>query len=157
MTKTNIFSTIQEGVANAVKSLYESDFPAEKVTISATRKEFEGDYTVVVFPFSKAARKKPEAIGEDLGTYLKENLEEVTDFNVIKGFLNLVISDDYWKNFLQVNSSNADYGKHSSNGKKVMVNILRLTPISLCTWDISEIFCSVGLLLKCMKRLVMRS
>jgi len=120
-TTKDILSLLQEGVASAVKSLYESDFPAEKVTISPTRKEFEGDYTVVVFPFSKAARKKPEAIGEDLGNYLKENLEEVNDFNVIKGFLNLVISDGYWKNFLQAASSNTAYGKHSSNGKKVMV------------------------------------
>ncbi|MEM8524315.1 MAG: arginine--tRNA ligase [Bacteroidota bacterium] len=120
-TTIDIFNLLQEGVASAVKGLYDSDFPAEKVTISPTRKEFEGDYTVVVFPFSKAARKKPEAIGEDLGSYLKENLAEVTDFNVIKGFLNLVISDEYWKNFLQTASVNATYGKHPSNGKKVMV------------------------------------
>ncbi|MEM9849871.1 MAG: arginine--tRNA ligase, partial [Bacteroidota bacterium] len=120
-TTTNILNTIQEGVAAAVKSLYDSDFPAEKVTISSTRKEFEGDYTVVVFPFSKAARKKPEAIGEDLGNYLKSHLAEVADFNVIKGFLNLVISDDYWKSFLQANSENTSYGKQPSNGKKVMV------------------------------------
>lgn len=120
-TTTDIFNLLQEGVATAVKSLYETDFPAEKVTISPTRKEFEGDYTVVVFPFSKAARKKPEGIGEDLGNYLKENLVEVTDFNVIKGFLNLVISNEYWKNFLQTASANTTYGKHPSNGKKVMV------------------------------------
>ncbi|MEN0050805.1 MAG: arginine--tRNA ligase [Bacteroidota bacterium] len=120
-TTIDILNLLQEGVATAVKNIYDSDFPAEKVTISPTRKEFEGDYTVVVFPFSKAARKKPEAIGEDLGNYLKENLAEVTDFNVIKGFLNLVISDDYWKDFLQTASANSTYGKHPSNGKKVMV------------------------------------
>ncbi|MEM9885097.1 MAG: arginine--tRNA ligase [Bacteroidota bacterium] len=120
-TIANIFTSLQMGVANAVKSLYATHFPAEKVTISPTRKEFVGDYTVVVFPFSKAAKKKPEAIGEDLGNYLKDHLAEVTDFNVIKGFLNLVISDEYWKNFLLANSENDSYGKQPSNGKKVMV------------------------------------
>ncbi len=117
----DILPILQQGVANAVQALYGMEVGAESVNMQSTRKEFEGDYTVVVFPYTKAARKKPEAIGEELGAYLKENIEQVQDFNVIKGFLNLVLSDEYWLTFLEDASTNATYGRQPRNGKVVLV------------------------------------
>lgn len=116
-----ITDIIQQSVAEAVEKLYGVTVPAEKVTISSTRREFTGDYTVVVFPFTKAARKKPEMIGEELGTYLEQNVAEIAGFNVIKGFLNLEISNTYWNQFLHAVLEEADYGQLPARGKKVMV------------------------------------
>ncbi|MEN0004485.1 MAG: arginine--tRNA ligase, partial [Bacteroidota bacterium] len=104
-----------------VEQLYGQAIAADKVTLNETRKEFEGDFTVVVFPFTKMARKKPDVIGEELGTYLVGAVTEIKSFNVIKGFLNLVIDDAYWASFLKEHYANVHYGVHPSNGRKVMV------------------------------------
>lgn len=117
----NIIQIIQDKVSEAVQTLYQTDFPAAQVPISTTRKEFAGDYTVVVFPFTKAARKGPEAIAQELGEYLSEEVAEVAEFNVVKGFLNLVVKDDYWKGFLLDIAEQVDYGKQAPNGQKVLV------------------------------------
>ena len=117
----DIISIIKKGIVDAVQALYATEVSADDVTIQSTRKEFEGDYTVVVFPYTRAARKKPEAIGEDLGTYLKENVEHVQDFNVINGFLNIVLSDAFWLEFLNDASTDATYGRQPDNGKVVLV------------------------------------
>jgi arginyl-tRNA synthetase len=117
----NIISIIQEGVVKAVKDIYGGDISPQTVNLTQTRREFEGDFTVVVFPFTKIARKKPDEIGQEMGAFLKENLEEVADFNVIKGFLNLSLSDTFWQSFLQEVVTNSDYGRLPSTGKKVMV------------------------------------
>ena len=94
------------GVQAAVKSLYGLEAPAQQVQLQKTREEFEGHLTVVVFPFVKAARKSPEMVGEDIGKYLVENLSDtVAKYNVVKGFLNLVISDAPWITLLnQINA-----------------------------------------------------
>lgn len=117
----NIIQIIQDKVSEAVQTLYQTDFPAAQVPISTTRKEFAGDYTVVVFPFTKAARKGPEAIAQELGEYLSKEVAEVAEFNVVKGFLNLVVKDEYWKGFLLDIAEQADYGKQAPNGQKVLV------------------------------------
>ncbi len=117
----NILDIIQNGVANGVQHLYDHSIEPSSVNLGGTRKEFEGDYTVVVFPFTKAAKKKPDVIGEELGNYLVEHIEHIERFNVIKGFLNLVVSDAYWTQFLQDIHQQANYGQHSANGQKVMV------------------------------------
>ena len=103
--------TIEEkliaGVQEAVKSLYGVEATAQQVQLQKTRDEFEGHLTVVVFPFVKAARKSPEMVGEEIGKYLVENVGDVVaKYNVVKGFLNLVISDAPWITLL--NSINAD-------------------------------------------------
>lgn len=117
----NIIQIIQDKVSEAVQELYQTDFPAAQVPVNSTRKEFEGDYTVVVFPFTKAARKGPEAIAQEIGEYLLGAVAEIERFNVVKGFLNLVVSDDYWKNFLLDIATEEDYGKQPANGQKVLV------------------------------------
>lgn len=117
----NIVTTIQEGVKQGVKALYEGEATDRMVNITGTRKEFEGDYTIVVFPFTKMARKKPAQIAEELGQYLVDSIEHLESYNVIKGFLNLVVSDTYWKQFLQKIADQKDYGLQARNGKKAMV------------------------------------
>lgn len=117
----SITEIIQEGVAKAVKSLYDHDIDSSAIQLSATRKEFTGDFTVVVFPFTKIARKKPEAIGDELGNQVMKSIEEVQDFNVVKGFLNLVVDHNYWKKLLHEIDGQTNYGKQAKNGKTVMV------------------------------------
>ncbi len=117
----NIISIIQEGVVKGVAELYKHPVKQEEIVISTTRKEFEGDYTVIVFPYTKVARKKPEAIGEELGTFLVSNIEGLTAFNVINGFLNLSVDENYWKSFLEMVFKEDDYGQVAKNGQKVMV------------------------------------
>ena len=93
----SIDQIIAQGVAKAVKELYGVDTPADKIVPQTTRKEFEGNLTVVVFPCVKAARKSPEMVGDEIGQYLTQNVADVVaKYNVVKGFLNLVISDAPW-------------------------------------------------------------
>lgn len=117
----DIVSIIQQGVIKAVKELYDTDIGIEQITMNSTRKEFKGDYTVVVFPFTRIAKKKPEEIGNDLGAFLVREVAQVEQFNVIKGFLNLSISNAFWMDFLQGIYDKTDFGQHPTNGKKVMV------------------------------------
>lgn len=117
----NILQQITEGVAAGVNTLYNEVIDLEKVALSPTRKEFEGDYTVVVFPYTRAAKKKPDAIGEELGTYLVENLPNIEAFNVIKGFLNLSIKKSYWVDLLEQVALQDNYGQQPTNGKKIMI------------------------------------
>jgi arginyl-tRNA synthetase len=108
--------------ASAVNQLY--SFPIEEsgILINATKPEFEGDYTLVMFSFVKQLKKSPEALGQELGHFLVENNPDLfTSFNVIKGFLNLVIAPAYWTEFLQREFANRNFGKSAATSKKVMV------------------------------------
>ena len=102
----NLEATIQSVVAQSVKTLYNIDIETSQIQIQKTKKEFEGDITVVVFPFAKAARKSPEGAGAEIGEFIVANNTMVSKFNVIKGFLNLSITPSYWLELL--NSINAD-------------------------------------------------
>lgn len=102
----NLEATIQSVVAQSVKTLYNIDIETSQIQIQKTKKEFEGDITVVVFPFAKAARKSPEGAGAEIGEFIVANNAMVSKFNVIKGFLNLSITPSYWLELL--NSINAD-------------------------------------------------
>ncbi len=117
----NITEIIENGVKAGVKKLYDSEVTPNQVSLNITRKEFEGDYTVVTFPFTKIAKKKPDEIAEELGNYLVFNVQEIDTFNVVKGFLNLSVSDSYWKNFMLNIAENSSFGKQPPNGKKVMI------------------------------------
>ncbi len=101
---------ISQGVSDAVKSLYGLDFPADKVTVQATRKEFEGNLTVVVFPFVKAARKSPEATAAEIGEWLVEHVEAISACNAVKGFLNLSVDPSFWLTRLHDIAADADFG-----------------------------------------------
>ncbi|MCM1152971.1 MAG: arginine--tRNA ligase [Muribaculum sp.] len=87
---------IAQGVANAVKALYNADIDPASVVPQATKKEFEGNLTVVVFPFLKISRKAPESTANEIGAWLKENVDAIGGFNAVKGFLNLSIAPSFW-------------------------------------------------------------
>ncbi len=117
----DIQNSIQIAVAQAVEQLYGEPTELKKVQINPTPKEFQGDYTVVVFPFVKIAKKAPDAAAAELGAFLLKNVPQISDFNVVKGFLNLSIYEKYWQNFLSEVSENENYGRQPRNGKKTMV------------------------------------
>ena len=117
----NIQNTIETKVKEGFLALYTLEIPS--VEFQATRKEFEGDITVVVFPMLRYKKGNPVQIGEDLGKYLVAHVKEITNYNVVKGFLNLVIEDSVYTNFFNAANANADFGfiTPSANEKAVMV------------------------------------
>lgn len=112
---------IIEATLKAVKDLYQTDITAADVNLQETRKEFEGQLTVVTFPFTKFSKKSPEQTGNEIGAFLQNELEDVSAFNVIKGFLNLSIADGYWINQLYTEILSDSFSVSAPNGKKVMV------------------------------------
>ena len=116
-----ILHEIQKGIVDALKSNFDHLISEESVLISQTRKEFDGDYTVVVFPYVKALKSSPIEIGNSLGDYVVKNHNSVSGYNVVKGFLNFSLTYDFWKHQLKEIADNDDFGLHPSNGKKVMV------------------------------------
>ena len=140
---------------NAVSELYGQDIQSNLVQVQKTRPEFEGDFTIVVFPLLRTSRKGPEQTAEEIGNYLVNNLNEVTGFNIIKGFLNLSISHYYWKEFFFDNIDNKRFGSHSNtNNDPVVVEYsspntnkpLHLGHIrnNLLGWSVAEILQNSG-------------
>jgi len=124
-----IEAKIQASVQEALKSLYGADVAESQIQVQQTRSEFEGQLTVVVFPFLRASKKGPEQTGQELGQYLKENLSEVvSDFNVVKGFLNLVISSQSWSELLQAINADDQFGFVSATGDSPLVMIEYSSP-----------------------------
>jgi len=112
---------IVEATLKAVKELYQVDIAADAVSLQETRKEFEGQVTVVTFPFTRVSRKSPEQTGQEIGEFLKNSLPQVAGFNVIKGFLNISLSDAYWLGQFYVEVLPDDFAVFKPNGQKVMV------------------------------------
>ena len=104
----NIQNTIETKVKEGFLALYNIEIPT--VDFQPTRKEFEGDITVVVFPLLRYKKGNPVVIGEDLGKYLVENIEEITNYNVVKGFLNLVVDDAFYLNFFNSIYNDSSFG-----------------------------------------------
>ncbi len=98
--------------AGAILSLYGKQTAPESIGIQKTKKEFEGDFTVVVFPLTRLSGKSPEATANEMGSYLQSTLDELAGFNVIKGFLNLSLKDDFWIQFLGETYREPEYGRH---------------------------------------------
>lgn len=114
-----IITTAQQ----AVKTLYGQEVPEKMVQLQKTKREFEGNLTLVVFPFLKISRKKPEDTAQDLGEYIKQNCDAIADFNVVKGFLNLVIDSKAWTGLLNEMNSNPKFGEKpvTENSPLVMI------------------------------------
>ena len=93
--------TLAQSVAEAIKQLYGAEVATEKIQLQKTRKEFEGDFTLVVFPFLALSKKRPEETAQEIGEHLKNNLPIISAFNVVKGFLNLAIAPSYWVELLK--------------------------------------------------------
>jgi arginyl-tRNA synthetase len=117
----NLESSIQSIVKDAVSELYALELETAQIQIQKTRKEFEGDLTVVTFPFVKAAKKSPEATGQEIGDYLQENNGLITGFSVIKGFLNLSISKNYWLQLLNKIRSAENFGFNMDGDDEIMM------------------------------------
>lgn len=118
-----ISNSIIEAVVEAIKALYDQDVQPQQVQLQLTKKEFEGDLTVVVFPFLRISKKGPEQTAEDLGKYLIENISSLAvNYNVVKGFLNITVADKAWLNNFNGQLAINDFGySQTTSGKTYMV------------------------------------
>ena len=119
---------IQQAVMAAIKELYGQEIPEKLATLQKTRAEFEGNLTLVVFPFLKMSKKAPEATAEEIGQYLKENCSAVSGYNVVKGFLNLSIGGNAWINVLNEIDANPHYGEKPVTDQSPLVMIEYSSP-----------------------------
>ena len=118
----SIVSSLQKSAISSLSALYDQSFTEKDFQINQTKPEFEGDYTIVMFSLVKSLKLSPEIIGKALGEHLvQHNPGLFSTFNIIKGFLNLTIVDNYWISLLEKNHNDICYGKKALNGKKVMV------------------------------------
>ena len=151
-----IDSKLQQSVSDSLKKLYNIDVSADSVVLQKTKKEFSGDYTVVVFPYVKQARKSPEMVANELGAAVKEALPEISDFNVIKGFLNFSVDDAYWTSFAGGIANDDKLGLTSANPSDAPVVIEYSSPNTnkplhlghirnnLLGWSVSQLLAANG-------------
>ena len=123
-----IESIISCSVIEAVKSLYGQEVTPKMVQIQKTKQEFEGNLTLVVFPFVKISRKKPEDTAQEIGQYLQDKCSAVASFNVVKGFLNLVIAQSAWLQLLADIDANPKYGEKKADDNSPLVMIEYSSP-----------------------------
>lgn len=124
----NIAGEISSSVIQAVKELYGADITENMVQLQKTKREFEGSLTLVVFPFLKISRQKPEATAEAIGNWLVENCEHVERFNVVKGFLNLVLAQQSWIKLLNAINADEHYGERKAGADAPLVMIEYSSP-----------------------------
>jgi arginyl-tRNA synthetase len=118
----SLAAVVQNSVKKVLYELYQLDLQSTDIQVSQTKPEFEGDYTVVLFSIIKLARKSPDALGNEIGNALVSNQPQLfSKFNIIKGFLNLVISDEWFVDLVSANHTNTAFGKKENNGRTVMV------------------------------------
>ena len=139
---------------NAFTKLYGQEPPVQQINFQKTRPEFEGDLTVVVFPFVKMAKKSPEVMADEIGREIVAESEIVSKYNVVKGFLNLLISDNYWLSFFAKNHNDEFFGRKQITGSPIVVEYsspntnkpLHLGHIrnNLLGWSVSEILRANG-------------
>lgn len=147
---------LQDSISTSLNSLYNINIEPSAIVLQATKKEFQGDFTLVVFPFVKQAKKSPEQVASELGESLKNSVETISDYNVVKGFLNISIADDYWIRFVSQNYHNNAFGikQAQSNDSPIVVEYsspntnkpLHLGHIrnNLLGWSISQLLASNG-------------
>ncbi len=145
-----ISQLIKEAVLKSLSALYQQTFSEKDFQINQTKPEFEGDYTVVLFSLVKKLKKSPDALGNELGTLLITGYKSFSAFNIIKGFLNLVISDEQWLNVLNNQFNNPDFGRLAKKNEKVVIEYsspntnkpLHLGHLrnNFLGWSIAEIF-----------------
>ena len=112
---------IQEKASKAILALYSAEVAPASLQVSVTRKEFEGDYTLVTFPLLKISRQAPDVTGNAIGEWLVQHVEEIAAYNCVKGFLNLQFSPLYWNEALQGIAADPEYGQLPATGKRIMV------------------------------------
>ena len=124
----SIETKLTQGVAEAIKSLYGTDFNVEKIQLQKTRKEFEGDFTIVVFPFLALSKKRPEETAQEIGEFMTANLPVISAFNVVKGFLNISISTAYWAELLNEIDKDDKWGTVAADERSPLVMIEYSSP-----------------------------
>ncbi len=150
-----IETNIRESALRALKEIYDADLIAGDIIIQKTRKEFKGDYTINVFPFLRITREKPDISAEKIGNFIVENTPEAEEFNVIKGFLNIIVSGHFWTDFLARHYADSSFGiKTEPSGKPVVIEYsspntnkpLHLGHIrnNLLGWSVAEILKASG-------------
>lgn len=146
-----ITTLLKQAASKALAALYQFELAEKDILINQTKPEFEGDYTIVLFSFVKQLKKSPDALGMEIGDWLKKNESHIiVNYNVIKGFLNLSIANSYWTDFLQKHFSDLSFGRQPVNGQRVMVEYSSPNtnkPLHLghlrndfLGWSITEIF-----------------
>ena len=147
---------LQQAVADALNRLYSLEVSPDTVVLQATKKEFTGDYTVVVFPYVKQARRSPEQVANELGSMVKESVSEVAGFNVIKGFLNFEIADNYWVDFVSEKNLDTSFGFKKADPDEAPVVVEYSSPNTnkplhlghirnnLLGWSVSELLAANG-------------
>lgn len=124
----NIANEISSSVLKAVKELYGADVPVSMVQLQKTKREFEGNLTLVVFPFLRISKKKPEDTAREIGEWLTANDGSIASFNVVKGFLNLVIAPAAWLRLLNVINADAKFGEKEAGADAPLVMIEYSSP-----------------------------
>ncbi|MBQ0123279.1 MAG: arginine--tRNA ligase [Bacteroidales bacterium] len=148
------FEYITAAAVNAVKALYNVDAADNLIQTQPTRKEFEGDVTLVTFPLLRTSHKSPEATATEIGQWIKDNCGEIASFNVVKGFLNIKLSGAFWSDTLKNIASAPNYGQLPETGKTVMVEFsspntnkpLHLGHVrnNLLGWSVSQLLSANG-------------
>ncbi len=151
----SVIEHLQKSTIASLTALFGRDFTSKDFQVNQTKPEFEGDYTVVLFSLVKSLKLSPEVIGNQLGEHLVQNNPALfSQFNIIKGFLNLTVAGTYWMEVLQKNHADSCFGKKEMNGKKVMVEYsspntnkpLHLGHLrnNFLGWSVAEIFKANG-------------
>ena len=145
---------LRELFIKSFKSLYGQEPPVQQVNFQKTRPEFEGDMTIVVFPFGKLAGRNPEQLANEMGAEMIKESDMIAKYNVVKGFLNLLISDKFWMDFFKANHENREFGRKPVEGKAVVIEYsspntnkpLHLGHVrnNLLGWSVSEIMKANG-------------
>ncbi|UII24472.1 arginine--tRNA ligase [Fulvivirga maritima] len=145
---------LKQEISKAFSSLFDAELKVEDISLQPTRKEFEGSHTFVCFPYARLSKAKPEETARLIGEYLKEHVEAVADFNVVKGFLNIVLSDATWVQVFTDIWEDENFGQYPANGKEVMVEYsspntnkpLHLGHLrnNFLGWSVAEIFKANG-------------
>ena len=152
----NIVTTLTQTVSQALQALYGIEADAKSIVLQDTRKEFKGDYTLVVFPYVKQARKAPETVAQEIGAYVQEHTAEVSGYNVIKGFLNFEVADSYWLQFVAEKANDTTFGLCKSDANKAPVVVEYSSPNTnkplhlghirnnLLGWSVSQLLTAAG-------------
>ncbi|MBQ9638628.1 MAG: arginine--tRNA ligase [Bacteroidales bacterium] len=153
---TSIETKLQDAISCTLNKLYGLNVERKDVQLQATKKEFDGDMTLVVFPYVKAARKSPEQLANELGEHVRQQVVEVASFNVIKGFLNFVIADKYWTAFLTEAMSHEHFGLKSADPNVLPIVVEYSSPNTnkplhlghvrnnLLGWSVSQLLTAAG-------------
>ena len=124
----NIETILTESIVAALKALYGQEVAPEKIQLQKTRKEFEGDFTLVVFPFLQMSRKKPEDTAQEIGAYLTDTQPFISSFNVVKGFLNLAIAPQFWIDLLKEIDNDNEWGLTAATESSPLVMVEYSSP-----------------------------